>query len=243
MGWKYLIERSRLSSLETELEWGSKGPDHRLEGWPLVSPPGDRGMCAVLSSGSGREAAKTVIRISQVLDSLRRECFLVTCICDPKGALCGRQSWGPALLRSLNPPLLTRSSLLVTPRLLFLWKVSDAAGHHDTETLTTGSQVTLESPQLCWRPIPAGQQDLAFLAQKPHPRARLATWGTAQPTGQGVLAGSAGHCRACDSRTHHEKTKDEAPSRSQMGNSLAVQWLGLGAFTAKGNRFNPCLGI
>lgn len=44
---------------------------------------------------------------------------------------------GPALLRSLNPPLLTRSSLVVTPTLLFLWKVSDAAGHHDTGTLTT----------------------------------------------------------------------------------------------------------
>lgn len=44
-------------------------------------------MCVVLSSGSGREAAKTVVRISQVLDSFRRECFLVTCICDPKEAL------------------------------------------------------------------------------------------------------------------------------------------------------------
>ena len=40
-----------------------------------------------MRSSSGREAAKTVIRLSQVLDSLRRERFLVTCICDPKGAL------------------------------------------------------------------------------------------------------------------------------------------------------------
>lgn len=60
-------------------------------------------MCAVLSSGSGREAAKTVIWISQALDSLRRECFLVTCICDPKGALLWWAELGSGVQLSYGP--------------------------------------------------------------------------------------------------------------------------------------------
>lgn len=56
--------------------------------------------------------------------------------------------WGQALLWSLSPPLLTRSSRLVTPTLLFLQKVSDAAGHHNTETLTRQSSHTGISPAL-----------------------------------------------------------------------------------------------
>lgn len=60
-------------------------------------------MCVVLSSGSGREAAKTVVRISQVLDSFRRECFLVTCICDPKEALLWWAELGSGVELSCGP--------------------------------------------------------------------------------------------------------------------------------------------
>lgn len=114
---------------------------------------------------------------------------MVPCIGDQKGAVlyCGGQRGvgaegrqGGAVLRILNPTLLKRSSLLVMPTPLVLWKVSDTAGyHHKEKILQQCNQVTLTLPSSA-----EGGNQLGHLeetgaglssAQKLHPRARLAT--------------------------------------------------------------------